>query len=41
MRQEPIHRRKLSHEVVERLLSRIESGEIAPGDPLPSERELM
>jgi GntR family transcriptional regulator, sialic acid-inducible nan operon repressor len=41
MRQEPILRRKLSHEVVERLLSRIESGEIAPGDPLPSERELM
>jgi GntR family transcriptional regulator, sialic acid-inducible nan operon repressor len=38
---EPILRRKLYQEVVDRLLSRIESGEIAPGDPLPSERELM
>lgn len=41
MRPDPILRRKLYQEVVERLLSRIESGEIAPGDPLPSERELM
>jgi len=41
MRPDPILRRKLYQEVVERLLSRIESGEIAPGNPLPSERELM
>lgn len=41
MRPDPILRRKLYQEVVDRLLSRIESGEIAPGDPLPSERELM
>lgn len=41
MADEPILRRKLYQEVLDRLLSRIESGEIAPGDPLPSERELM
>jgi DNA-binding FadR family transcriptional regulator len=41
MRPEPILRRKLYQEVLDRLMSRIESGEIAPGDPLPSERELM
>jgi DNA-binding FadR family transcriptional regulator len=38
---EPITRRKLSHEVVDRLLAQIESGEIGPGSRLPSERELM
>ena len=37
----PIARRKLSHEVLERLLARIRSGEFLPGSLLPSERELM
>jgi DNA-binding FadR family transcriptional regulator len=37
----PIQRRKLSHDVRERLQSLIETGELRPGDPLPSERELM
>lgn len=37
----PIPRRKLYHEVVDRLLSQISSGVYAPGDQLPSERELM
>jgi GntR family transcriptional regulator, sialic acid-inducible nan operon repressor len=37
----PIQRRKLSHEVRERLQAMIEGGELRPGDPLPSERELM
>ena len=37
----PIHERKLSDDVRERLLSMIESGETRPGDVLPSERELM
>ena len=37
----PIERRKLSHEVVDRLLERIRSGEWKPGDRLPSERDLM
>ncbi len=41
MASDPILRRKLYQEVVNRLMARIESGEIAPGDPLPSERELM
>jgi hypothetical protein len=41
MHPEPILRRKLYQEVLDRLLARIENGEIAPGDPLPSERELM
>lgn len=36
-----IPRRKLSHEVFDRLLKRIEAGEFAPGDKLPSERALM
>lgn len=39
--QPPITRRKLSHEVVDRLLPRIRSGEFAVGALLPSERELM
>lgn len=38
---EQIQRRKLYQEVLDRLMARIESGEIAPGDQLPSERELM
>lgn len=33
--------RKLSDDIRERLLKRIQHGEFAPGDPLPSERELM
>jgi GntR family transcriptional regulator, sialic acid-inducible nan operon repressor len=38
---EPIQRRKLYQEVLDRLMQRIESGEIGPGGQLPSERELM
>lgn len=38
---EPIHRRKLSHEVLDRLLSRLRAGEYPVGSCLPSERELM
>ncbi|TNC65036.1 transcriptional regulator NanR [Rubellimicrobium roseum] len=38
---EPIRRRKLSDEVRERLLAQINEGDLRPGDPLPSERELM
>jgi GntR family transcriptional regulator, sialic acid-inducible nan operon repressor len=34
-------RRKRSDEIRERLLERIQQGDFAPGDPLPSERELM
>lgn len=41
MTKEPIHRRKLYQEVLDRLQQRISSGEIAPGQQLPSERELM
>ena len=37
----PIKRRKLSDEVLERLLELFESGEIRPDDEMPSERELM
>lgn len=37
----PIRRRKLSDEVLERLLGWLESGRVKPGDQLPSERELM
>jgi len=37
----PIQRRKLYQEVLDRLIERIRSGEFAPGDQLPSERELM
>ena len=37
----PIARRKLSHEVLDRLLGRISSGEFPAGSLLPSERELM
>lgn len=38
---DPIVRRKLSHEVFDRLVHTIQSGELAPDDQLPSERELM
>lgn len=38
---DPIRRRKLSDEVRERLLAEINDGDLRPGDPLPSERELM
>jgi DNA-binding FadR family transcriptional regulator len=38
---EAITRRKLSHEVLDRLLAAIEAGDYAPGSQLPSERELM
>jgi GntR family transcriptional regulator, sialic acid-inducible nan operon repressor len=38
---EPIQRRKLYQEVLDRLLERIRSGEIPSGEQLPSERELM
>lgn len=37
----PIRRRKLSHEIFDRLLARITGGEFAEGEQLPSERELM
>ena len=38
---EPIQKRKLYQEVIDRLMLRIENGELRPGDQLPSERELM
>lgn len=38
---QPIQRRKLYQDVHDRLTQRIRSGEWAPGDHLPSERELM
>ena len=37
----PIQKRKLGEEVRLRLLSMIESGDLRPGDALPSERALM
>lgn len=37
----PIQRRKLSHEVIDRLLAQFHAGEFLPGNPLPSERHLM
>lgn len=37
----PIQRRKLSDDVQDRVLEIIRSGEFAPGDTLPSEREMM
>jgi len=37
----PIQKRKLYQDVVERLMQRISTGEIRPGDQLPPERELM
>src|SRR5690606_27620250 len=38
---EPIVRRKLSDEVFDRLENMITSGELGPGDEMPSERVLM
>lgn len=38
---EPIQRRKLFQEVLDRLMKRIRCGDIPPGAQLPSERELM
>lgn len=38
---EPIPRRKLSHEVLDRLLTRLRAGEFPVGSYLPSERDLM
>lgn len=38
---DPIQRRKISHEVFDRLMQRIRSGALPPGSQLPSERELM
>ncbi len=37
----PIARRKLGEQILEQLLHMIESGAVKPGDPLPSERDLM
>lgn len=41
MSTQPIVRRKLADEVRDRLLIMIRSGELRPGDRLPSERDLM
>jgi DNA-binding FadR family transcriptional regulator len=41
MSSQPIVRRKLADEVRDRLLAMIRSGELRPGDRLPSERDLM
>ena len=41
MTPEPIPRRKLHQEVLDRLVARIHAGEFAPGAQLPSERDLM
>jgi DNA-binding FadR family transcriptional regulator len=38
---QPVRHRKLADDVQERLLQLIQSGDLHPGDPLPSERELM
>ncbi|HSI41349.1 MAG TPA: transcriptional regulator NanR [Xanthobacteraceae bacterium] len=38
---ETIIRRKLSHEVFDRLKAMITGGELSPGDAMPSERDLM
>ncbi len=34
-------RQKLAHSVRDYMIARLQSGELGPGDPLPSERELM
>lgn len=39
--QDPIQRQKLSDQVFDRLWKMIETGELAPGDTIPSERALM
>lgn len=41
MRAEPIRRRKLAHEVLDRLLAQMRNGDFPVGSTLPSERELM
>lgn len=41
MNSEPIQRRKIYQEVVDRLMNRIRAGEWGAGDHLPSERDLM
>ncbi|MFN7996358.1 MAG: transcriptional regulator NanR [Bryobacteraceae bacterium] len=41
MSEDRIRRRKLSDEVLDRLLQMIERGEVEPGGDLPSERDLM
>ena len=41
MSTQPIIRRKLADEVRDRLMAMIRSGELRPGDRLPSERDLM
>lgn len=41
MSQEPIQKRKLYQEVLDRLMQRIRSGELPPGAQMPPERELM
>jgi DNA-binding FadR family transcriptional regulator len=38
---QPIQKRKLYQDVVDRLMQRIQTGEIRPGEQLPPERELM
>ncbi|MBX3582723.1 MAG: transcriptional regulator NanR [Rhizobiaceae bacterium] len=38
---EPIHKKKLYQEVLDRLISAISTSEFPPGSQLPSERELM
>lgn len=38
---QPIRHRKLAEDVQDRLLEMIQDGNLNPGDPLPSERELM
>jgi DNA-binding FadR family transcriptional regulator len=38
---EPIKRRKLSHEIINRLLDMIQTGELKEGDRMPSEHEIM
>lgn len=40
-RNEQIQRRKLSHEIRDRLLDMIQSGELREGDAMPSEHDLM
>lgn len=41
MNSTPIERRKLSHQIEERILAQLKSGRLLPGDPMMSERELM
>jgi len=39
--QDPVVRQKLSDQVFDRLRNMVMSGELVPGDSMPSERELM